>query len=229
MSASASVVSTEFQQQAEPHRERARWNRLLASLRATHSDEVGSAYEYVRHRLLQFFRRRQSAHAEELADETFNRMERKLSDGTAIQDPERYLLGVARLLWAETIRQERSCRLQLAALVGAEPEDSAGAEKERDLRERCLGELPAEDLDLLVRYYVGSGQERIRRRQALARERGTSINHLRVRVHRLRNQIAWRIEELRTLRSEGSHGRVPFAMVVMERALDHSDSKRLSR
>jgi DNA-directed RNA polymerase specialized sigma24 family protein len=190
--------SAAVSQEREPCRERAPWDRLLAFLSAIHCDEVGSAYERTRERLLRFFRVRGSTDAEELVDETFNRLERRVADGTPIRAPEKYLLGVARLVWAERVRQERSRRQCGFGLHASQAESGDDADRERNLTllERCLAELPIEARDLLLHYYRGSGQERIRLRQALARDRGFSASHLRIRVHRLRSQIAARLAEL---------------------------------
>ena len=58
------------------------FNRMLAEL---HPDieRAGEQYEKIRRKLLKLFEWRGCAHAEECADETFNRVAQKICEGTS--------------------------------------------------------------------------------------------------------------------------------------------------
>jgi DNA-directed RNA polymerase specialized sigma24 family protein len=182
--------------------DRVGWDRLLAFLDRTARGGArgGTAYEQVRARLIRFFRVCGAAAPEELADATFDRVARKLAadlDGTDLHPA--YPFGVARLIWRESLRRERTHRRGVDRLRWSVDDPGDGAVTERELRlwERCLDELPVEERSLLVDYHRGSGQPRIERRQALAAALGINAGLLRARIHRLRLQLERRIAELR--------------------------------
>jgi DNA-directed RNA polymerase specialized sigma24 family protein len=58
----------------------------------------------IRANLVRFFEWRGCPFPEDHADETFNRMARKIADGEEIQKPAGYVMGVARLLVLEIIK-----------------------------------------------------------------------------------------------------------------------------
>ena len=79
------------------------FERLLSSLDARR-DRAGEKYESVRRKLTEFFEARGSLSPADHADETINRVARKLEEGENVQDLSRYFYGVARLLLKETLR-----------------------------------------------------------------------------------------------------------------------------
>jgi hypothetical protein len=72
-------------------------DKLLAVLDKSR-DAAGEKYEHVRRALIVYFRSRQCSSPVDLADETINRVARKIEEGGEIwtDHPERYFLGVAR-------------------------------------------------------------------------------------------------------------------------------------
>src|SRR5207245_3693366 len=129
--------------------ERVGWQRLLAFLGG------GAGYELLRGRLIRFFRARGAASPDELADATFDRVARKLAgelDGARLHPA--YLFGVARLIWRESLRRERTHRRGVDRLRHFAAHDSDGGPGEHELRlwERCLDELPAGERRLLPDY-----------------------------------------------------------------------------
>ena len=183
------------------------WSRLLSFLAHTQSQFPGSAYERAHERLVRFFRGKGSMHAEELADATFDRVACKLGREALadVRNPVGYVLGVARLVWLESVKLEvaRRRRLEHYAALFTRDDDGDAQKHERDvaLLDRCLGELPAEQRCLLLHYYRGQGQARITRRQDLVRELHLNPGMLRTRVHRLRAQLERRVNELRQAES----------------------------
>jgi DNA-directed RNA polymerase specialized sigma24 family protein len=51
---------------------------------------------------------------------------------------------------------------------------------------QCLGELPAEQRDLVLDYHVSNKRAKIELHRSLAEELGVSPNALRLRTHRIR-------------------------------------------
>jgi DNA-directed RNA polymerase specialized sigma24 family protein len=55
--------------------------------------------------------------------------------------------------------------------------------------DRCLGELPPETRELVLRYYQGGGGDRMKARATLAADLGVSPGVLRLRLHRIRARL----------------------------------------
>lgn len=55
--------------------------------------------------------------------------------------------------------------------------------------ERCLSGLPAENRDLIVRYYEGEKSAKIENRKRLAAELEISVHALEVRAYRIREGL----------------------------------------
>lgn len=152
------------------------------------------AYERLRARLIAFFRLHLPAQAEALADEVLDRLGRRLCEGTQVDSPLHYALGIARLLLLEArgrVQRERRTvdeelrRSQLEAVASDESLRKAQAAA----LEACLQTLSPEDAALILDYYGADGAARIRRRQQLADALGLSLNALRNRALRLRSRL----------------------------------------
>lgn len=152
---------------------------------------AGVRYEQLRQRLLAVFTYRGCSNPEDLADETMDRVARRLSerpvefDGT---DPTPFILGVAWNVARESFRRRHTVPLP-DDWDPAEPfddEKAADAEQgQRECLERCLGTLPVKHRDLLLQYYSEDRRARITGRSMLARRLAVSPNALRLKVHRL--------------------------------------------
>jgi len=170
--------------------ERAPFDALFARLGRDEPAQLG--YERLRQRLIQFFRLHLPAEAEDLADLALDRLARRLQDGVDVDHPQRYALGVARMILLEA-------RTRLARQYVAE-QDPTWAEM-RDSEETvqreaavaaldgCLDQLGARARLLILDYYGADGAQRIRARQKLASELGSSLNALRNRALRLRETL----------------------------------------
>lgn len=156
-------------------------------------ERAGERYETIRRRLVRLFEWRGCATPEELTDETFNRVARRMAEGIELRssDPYGYFCGVAHLVYKEVFR--RSLREHRAMESGGWPLQASSSDAEeppdrrRECLRRCLERLPREKRDLLLRYH--QGQNNIRNRQALANELRIPLNALRIRVHRIRRQL----------------------------------------
>ena len=168
------------------------WQCLLAFLaQPSAGDDPGRRYEQLRGRLLAFFRWRGATAPEELADETLNRVARRVADAAVPNTvaPERYVLGVARLVLLEGSRnatRERRAHEGAAQFLYA---SSDALERERSARalELCLDRHASPELDVFASYHqAGRGRDRIAARARMARDRGLAPAALRVRMHRMR-------------------------------------------
>lgn len=149
-------------------------------------------YEEIRRRLIRLFRWRGCDHADELADETINRVADKVAGGLEIQadDPFRYFCGVAHLVFKEILRRERRARAALDEVrhLPSPPDPDDEDERLAWLRE-CLGSLSQDHRQLILDYQRGEGGERIRRRREIAERLAIPMNALRIRVHRIRVRL----------------------------------------
>jgi DNA-directed RNA polymerase specialized sigma24 family protein len=168
----------------------------------TNSD--GQRYLEVRRRLELYFDRKNCVAPGELADETLNRVARKLEENGEITDvgPLQYCYIVAKYVFLETLRAEKRAPFyrpltnanpsnlsgQSATLLEA---DSASHQKEKtaECLDHCLMNLPSADRDLIVEYYRGHQRDKIERRAALATQFGLTANALSIRACRVRQKL----------------------------------------
>jgi len=152
-------------------------------------ERAAEAYESVRRRLIRLFEWRAWSEPEALADETIDRVARRLAEGVEIraEDPYAYFAGVAVFVLRETARRAQRERAALSET------HSAFRDEDPDLRivalEGCLGELASENRALVLGYYTGEGNQHLAGCGALAQRLGLEPGALRVRVHRLRQRL----------------------------------------
>jgi DNA-directed RNA polymerase specialized sigma24 family protein len=170
---------------------------LLAQL-GPDRERAGELYEVIRRKLVRLFEWRGCVSPEDLADETINRVARRLAEGVELRsnEPYGYFCGVAHLVYKEVLR--RAAREHRAIESGDWPSSSSFAEEGEpadhrlECLRRCLGQLAADQRDLVLRYHQGKGdpgESNIATRQTLAREMGIPMNALRIRVHRVRRRL----------------------------------------
>lgn len=165
----------------------ARLARLLVRLDPDPARGAGE-YERLRRALIRFFDWRGAASPDACADETLDRLARRLDD-TDIGDVRGYVQGIARLVLLEQLRKPLHEPLDAATRVAdASAADDAGEEM-RDCFERCLAALPPADRRMAIDYYEGEGSGRIANRRRLAASHHLTENALRLRVRRTREQI----------------------------------------
>jgi DNA-directed RNA polymerase specialized sigma24 family protein len=164
------------------------FDRLLAALDADR-EEAARKYERVRRKLVKFFAWRGAAQPDREADETINRVARKLAEGAEVYNLEAYFYGVARLVLAEEFKAREREQEALGRAPAPEAEgleDDADAAARRACLDRCLGLLPGESRELIIEYYQEERGRKIERRKRLAARLGIEINALRIRAHRIR-------------------------------------------
>jgi DNA-directed RNA polymerase specialized sigma24 family protein len=174
------------------------------------ADSHGERYLEMRRRLVSYFDRRNRPDADELADDTFNRIARTLEQTGVIATtpPARYCYVVARFVLLENFRRDRRFvpyddtrdTVSGPRLIGLfEPNEHLAIQAERlDCLDRCLEELRPEQRDLAIEYYRDARRQRIERRRNLATRLGITMNALAIRACRLRDALMTCVEACRS-------------------------------
>jgi DNA-directed RNA polymerase specialized sigma24 family protein len=177
------------------------FERLLALL-GPDREQAGEEYEAIRLKLVKFFHWRGFLLAEELADETIDRVCSRLGQGEQIRgsDPFLYFHGVARNVLREAWQGDhRKKRHTVGVLYRARQNPSGDPDEANEAQEferklgclqQCLQGLAAVDEELIRRYYRDQGAAKIETRRRMAEELGVPLNALRIRIHRIRTRLA---------------------------------------
>jgi hypothetical protein len=173
------------------------FDRLLAWF---HSDRslAGEKYEVIRRGLIQFFGRRGCLEPAELADETIDRVIKKLPEiyDQYTGEQAKYFYGVAHRIYQEYGRKPRTIP------SATEPNDYIFQERKDQCRQRCLAKLSTEDRLLITEYYLKEKQEKIEHRRKLAIQYGLTSNALTVKAFRIRSALNRCLEECLLLSSD---------------------------
>ena len=164
-------------------------------------DTNGEAYLEVRRRLVAYFDRKGCRDADELADETLNRVQRRLEEEGSIdsESPAKFCYAVAKFVFLEYLRSGRAREISEEFIDRSSTESVAGrgpAEEEIDERERCLSclercmaELDEQRRELVIGYYQGELRAKIENRKRLAAKLGLTLNALTIRTFRIRERL----------------------------------------
>lgn len=164
-------------------------------------DSSGEKYLEMRRRLVSYFDRKNCLSPDELADETLNRVARRLEEeGDIINTtPARYCYTVAKFVFLEYLRRAQESSLdELSAYrhpslnpsAVAEMEESREREESRlDCLESCLRKLEPENSELIFQYYLGEQRAKIENRRALAARWKLTMNALSIRACRIRSRL----------------------------------------
>jgi hypothetical protein len=167
------------------------------------ADSCGESYLEMRRRLVLYFDRKKCAWPDELADETLNRVARRLEEEGQITEasPAHYCYIVAKFVFLEAVRgpEKRKTNLddlspfnqassQLAVPPLPDAEELA-RERRLDCLEGCLRKLQTGDQNLILEYYQGEQRAKIERRAQLAERLGLTMNALTIRACRIRTKL----------------------------------------
>ncbi|HEV7395716.1 MAG TPA: hypothetical protein VGN86_04325, partial [Pyrinomonadaceae bacterium] len=155
------MISTAHKQNRNTELAEQTFRRLLAWLDQGVNTN-GQSYLAIRERLLGYFDRKNCLTADELADETLNRVARRLDeeDGNIETEiPAKYCYIVARFVFMEYLRANEK---MIATLddVGRQakamsPEDRDRKEKMLECLDRCAAKLEVSQRKLIFGYYSG--------------------------------------------------------------------------
>jgi len=159
-------------------------------------DRAGEIYETLRRNLVQLFIWRGCRDPEAHADETINRVIRKIDEGEEVRDPVSYAHGVARRLLLEIFRKQEREQIGIDELppLAAQPERQDDEENGVLCLRRCLNRLPEESRQLIVLYYQGEKNVKIENRKRLAESLRITLNALRYRAFDLRQRLQGCVE-----------------------------------
>ena len=150
-------------------------------------ESAGLKYELIRSSLLRVFVSKGLNNAEDLADETINRVILRLPDikDNFCGEPVRYFHGVARNVVRETGRRKEIVMEVTAVTMFVDP--IIGSELE--CLDACLGVLPPQKCDLILDYYLYEGHDKIEHHKQMARGLGITDGALRGRAHHIRSGL----------------------------------------
>jgi DNA-directed RNA polymerase specialized sigma24 family protein len=182
-------------------------------------DRAGEEYEEIRRRLMRFFAGRNCFPEEDLADETLDRVARRM-ESTEVRNPAVFIWGVARIIVLEFRRLPQTVNFQDAlhgGCLNTEHEERAIINREEHQRRvrcllKCVLELSPFDRELFLEY----GSQGRAGKAHLARRFGFTAAALRTRAHRVRRKIEISVRQL--------HGTLNHPAVVCCHARDASAS-----
>ncbi len=150
------------------------------------SDSAGEEYERLRFRLCTFFSQRRCSFPDELADETINRVILKSSEEN-IENKLAYCYGVARNVYRESLRKERSHlnidEVTIAAKAPAEQSFS------RECLDKCLAELSPENRTIILDYFSEVKLAKIELHRRISEGLEMTQTALRMRVMRIKQKL----------------------------------------
>lgn len=170
------------------------FQRLLRWLDGETNSE-GQKYLEMRRRLVAYFDRKCCKAPDDLADETLNRVARRLEEENVSegQDPAKYCYIVARFVFLEYLRASRQEDALANDLTREATSSFDQSQEERDIMlsclEGCINRLDPEGRQIIVGYYVGKEREKIENRRSLAQTFGITSNALSIRACRIRSKL----------------------------------------
>ncbi|MEP6922912.1 MAG: hypothetical protein ABI954_00490 [Pyrinomonadaceae bacterium] len=165
------------------------------------SNSDGQNYLEMRQRLVAYFDRKNCQTPDEYADETLNRVARRLEEAGTIESetPAKYCYIMARFVFLEYLRDTNKNHVPLdevlrqpqgVQLAATESSDEKQIkEKMLDCLDQCTNKLEPQNRDIIISYYFGSQQIKIENRRLLAQRLGVSINALSIRACRIRDKL----------------------------------------
>ena len=125
--------------------------------------------------------------AEDLSDETINRVMKKLPEirDTYVGEPVKYFHGVARYITREVSRRKE---VATDEIPGFSVETDVHSD-EYDCLVKCLRFLSPEKRELILDYYIYDGRDKIVEHRHMASELGITEGALRGRAHHVRGNL----------------------------------------
>lgn len=164
------------------------FDRLLNWL-AVDAEQAGSIYEKIRWRLVAILASRGCRFPEELADETIDRVARRVSDiqDTYVGDKAIYFLGVMNNVHHEFLKRPA---VPVVPLLDEDARTVADTKEQiHACLEKCLNQLAPNSRQMIEQYYAADKQAKIDLRKRLAQKFGVSASNLRLRALRIREKL----------------------------------------
>ena len=163
-------------------------------------EEAANEYEKIRGGLVRYFRYKGCSYCDELADETINRVARKIEqlDLSTGSKKSTICYGFAYNVFREYLRDNENKNVQIENETTIEDKSKkyeVSVEKDFDCLEKCLSKLDIKQKELLTTYFSKEKSEKIILRKKIADELGITPNALHVRVYRIKNIVKKCIEK----------------------------------
>jgi DNA-directed RNA polymerase specialized sigma24 family protein len=151
-------------------------------------EKAGVKYEGLRLKLVKYFEWRGAISPDVEADETINRVARRVEEGQNVYNLGGYIFGVAKLVNAESVKmRNRNQPLEDAdSAIVCSFEVDVEINERRACLDRCLQYLPEESRSIIIEYYQDEKGKKIECRKRLAARLGLTSNALRITAHRIR-------------------------------------------
>jgi len=166
------------------------FDRLLAWL-DDDKERAGATYEKIRWRLIAILASRGCRLPEEIADETMDRVARRVSaiESTYVGDKAIYFLGVMNNVHHEYLK--RPIASPPIEVIG---EDANQREQTHVCLDKCLKKLSSHSRTLIEQYYSADKGAKIQLRRRIAHDLGITAGVLRLRALRIRQKLQVCIE-----------------------------------
>lgn len=159
-------------------------------------DRAGEEYQSLCFRLCTFLSMRRCPVADELADETIDRVIRKASE-ERIENVVAYSYAVARNVYLEWSRKQRkpvdTHEVQVAETLPEKPS------LRRECFDKCLEQLSPETRSILLDYFSESKSAKIKLHREISQTLGITQNALRMRVKRAKDDLKTCIKQCMSL------------------------------
>lgn len=160
-------------------------------------DSNGQKYLELRRKLVNYFDRKNCLSPDELADETLNRVARRLEEAGKIETeaPAKFCYITARFVFLESLRDKGNKSVSIdeikteKIIASDESEEKTLKEKMLACLEKCVGELDEPNREMIAKYYYGAERIKIENRRSLAERLGISSNALTIRACRIRGKL----------------------------------------
>jgi len=175
------------------------FDKLLTSFNPDR-EVAGAKYVELRSNLTRFFEWRGCLYPEDHADETINRVARRIVGGEEVREPSKYSFGVARLLLLEVQKEALKERTALRELPASQQPFESGKDSDElkgrvESLEECLKGLSTDNRELILQYYQGEKSAKIENRRKLTDRFKVPLNVLRMRALRLREKLMMCVED----------------------------------
>ncbi len=158
----------------------------------------GREYLALRNRLVAYFERKGCDVPDDLADETLERVNRRLDEVGEIdtETPAKFCYITAKFVFLEYLRsgRRREDGVEPADLERLRMDDDSQNESDRKEKlsvclDGCLSKLTEHEREMIVGYYVGERRTKINHRRSLAEKLGITPNALAIRACRVRDRL----------------------------------------
>ena len=156
-------------------------------------ERAGALFEVLRHKLLQFFSYEGCTLPDHWADETLDRVAKRLSEGSPVEEINIFTRGVARMI----LREARLAETRTRSIRELPVVSNDAVEQDAACLDGCIAELSSSSRELVEEYYLGTSESRVAGRKALAIRMGVNMEALRSRALRVRRQLEICLQDCR--------------------------------